>query len=100
MKKTKRNPRAEQSKNDEIFAKKVISQLIISIFIFVVIFTNSKLPNSFSAKVNNYVRHYLVTSVDFERVVSTAKVYFDSFMNTKQSVPVNSADDTVSVEDN
>ena len=100
MKKTKRNPRAIQSKNDEMFAKKIISQVITSFLVFIVLFANSKLPNGFSARVNNYVKHYLVTSVDFDKAISTAKVYFDNFMNTNQSVPVSSTDDTVSAEDN
>lgn len=100
MKKTKRNSRVTQNKNDEIFAQKVVRQFVVSLLIFVVIFANSKLPNSFSVKVNDFIRHCLCTSVDFDKVVSTAKAYYDNIINKQQSMPVNSADDTVSVEDN
>ena len=92
MKKTRKNLKSAQNKSDEKFAKKVICQMIASVLIFAVVFANSKLSNSFSVKLNNGIRHYLCVSADFDKVVDNAKAYFDNFINSRQSVPVNSGD--------
>ncbi len=100
MKKTRKNSRIAQNKSDERFAKKVICQMVASFLIFVAVFANSKLSNSFSVKLNNSIRHYLCVSVDFDKLVDNAKAYFDNFVNSRQSVPVNSGDVYDTKEDN
>ena len=100
MKKTRKTSRITQNKNDERFAKKVICQMTVCIFVFITIFINSKLSNQFSVQVNNAIRHYLYVSMDFDEVVENAKAYYNRFMNDKQSMPVNSDNTLDTKEEN
>lgn len=100
MKKIRRSSKATQNKKDEIFANKVICQMIASIVIFITVFANSKLSNPVSVKINNAIRHYICVSADFGVAVNNAKAYFDNFMNNEKSVPVNSSDYLETKEDN
>ena len=100
MKKTRRNLRQAQNKSDERFAKKVICQVIVSVLIYITVFVNSKLTNSFSVQVNEGIKYYLCTSADFNVIINQTKAYLDNFMNNRQSVPVNSDNTFESKEEN
>lgn len=100
LKKTKRSSKATRNKNDEIFAKKVISQTIICIVIFVMVFANSNLHNSISIQINDGIKYYLCASVDWSKAISSTKTYIENIMNNQQSVPVNKSDALDTEENN
>lgn len=100
MKKRKKNSRITHNKNEDKFANKVIIQFFVCMLIFVVCFANSKLSNDVSRQINNQIKHYLCVSVDFDKVIITAKNYFESFINSRESVPVNATEELESKDDN
>lgn len=93
MKKNTNNNRAAKRYQDEKFAKKILSQTIISLIVFALIFINSKLPYAFNKEVNKTIKHYLTVSVDFNKVVSATRVYIDNFFNQVQTLPASNADE-------
>ena len=100
MKKTTTNNRNIKSKSDEKFAKKFLSQTLVSLLVFALVFINSKLPYTLSKKISQTIRYYLTMSVDFNKAVDTVKIYFDDFYNQVQTLPAsgdtnnNSADES------
>jgi len=89
MKKIRKSRAINESKPDEKFAKKIISQFVVSVMIFAIVFINSKLPSTMSQAINQKIKHYLVVSIDFSKAVSYAKVYIEDFWNQIQTLPVN-----------
>lgn len=80
----------KQTKPDDKFAGKVLSQLLVSIVIFTLVFVNSVLTNDVSVAINQKIKHYLTTSIDFDKTVEVAKTYFEGFWNRSKTTPVNS----------
>ena len=100
MKKIRKNSRAAHNKQDEYFAKKVVCQIIVCVLVYVTVFTNSKLTNPVSVKINNRIKQYLCVSVDFDKVINTARVYVEKLINEQQAIPVDAGDISDSKDDN
>lgn len=100
MKNTRKKSRLKQNKNDELYAKKVLCQVIVCIIIYIIVVANSKFSNSFSKSISDNIRHYLCVSVDFDNIIDTAKMYIENLTNKQFSVPVNSSGVMDSKEEN
>ena len=72
---------------DFIFAKKILSQIVVSLIIFVFVFLNSRLNNNVSVNLNNQIKHYLMTNIDFNKTIDVAVAYFQDFLKQTQTLP-------------
>lgn len=89
MKKTEKNVRTTKKNNDLVFAEKILSQIVVSVVIFVLVFVNSHLHNSVSVNINNQIKHYLTSNIDFNKTIDVAVLYFQNFLKQVQTLPVN-----------
>lgn len=99
MKKTISKKRNLNSKSNEKFARKTLSQIVISLVMFTLVFINSKLPYTVNQNINKAIKHYLVESIDFNKVVKTAKIYIDDILDKVQTRSVGGDFDNSSADE-
>lgn len=100
MNKTSSSRRKTSNDSDTKFAKKIFFQTITAVSVFALVLINSKLPFKISADINNTVKYYLTTNVDFKKVSTIARNYIFDILNQVQTLPASGNTSENSVEEN